>query len=119
MRAMTEYRTLVEPEVEPLQMVLNTIFECAEKIGVHEVVFQPERVPEPTEVEGVPMPVVPAGSIVLFVYYRIAEEDKCQVRFGSDIIDALMDHLRNYTRRAWQVEMNQTDLGRKAVVLYS
>ena len=103
------------PTDEPMKRSLNTIFEYADKEQAREVVFEPQRVEEPTEVEGIPMPVVPAGSTVLFVFYQIADRLEWQLKFGDNVKEALLEQLKGYERSGWRIEFSRTGLGERAI----
>lgn len=104
-----------KPTEEPLKLSLNTIFEYADKAQVREVIFEPQRVEEPTEVEGIPSPVVPAGSVVLFVFYQVADHLERQLSFGDVVKEALIEQLKKYQRDGWRVDFSHTELGEKAI----
>lgn len=100
---------------EPLKHSLDAIFESAAKTGVREIVFEPRRVTEATETEGVPAPNVPADSVVLFVFYRVDGELQRQVSYGYGK-EELMDELRRYATKDWEIEVSDTELGERADV---
>ena len=99
---------------EPLKLILDTIFMYADKDEVSDIVFEPQRVAEPTETEGIPAPVVPAGSVVLFVFYKMAGQLERQLSF-SDGKEALLNQLKQYKKDGWQIEFSNTALGEKAI----
>ena len=100
---------------EPLKLSLDTIFDCADKDQACEVVFEPQRVEKPTETEGIPMPVVPAGSVVLFVFYKVADHLEHQLSFGDVVKEALVEQLKKYQRNGWRIDFSYTELGEKAI----
>ena len=112
---MFKFNPFKKPAHEPLKSILNTIFEYADKEQAREVVFEPQRVEEPTEVEGMPMPVVPAGSTVLFVFYKIADRLEWQLKFGDNVKEALLEQLKGYEHSGWHIEFSRTGLGERAI----
>ena len=99
----------------PLKLSLDTIFNYADKDQVHEVIFDPQRVEKPTETEGIPMPIVPAGSVVLFVFYKVADRLEHQLSFGDVVKEALVEQLKKYQRNGWRIAFSHTELGEKAI----
>ena len=104
-----------KPAEEPLKLSLDTIFDCADKGQAHEVVFEPQRVEKPTETEGIPMPIAPAGSVVLFVFYKVADRLEHQLSFGDVVKEALVEQLKRYQRNGWRIAFSHTEWGEKAV----
>ncbi len=104
-----------EPMKLSLDTILDTIFDCADKDQAHEVIFEPQRVEKPTETEGIPMPVVPAGSVVLFVFYKVADRLEHQLSFGDVVKEALVEQLKKYQRNGWRIAFSHTELGEKAI----
>ena len=100
---------------EPLKLSLDTIFDYADKHQAHEVIFEPQRVEKPTETEGIPMPIVPAGSVVLFVFYKIADRLEHQLSFGDVVKEILVEQLKKYRRNGWRIVFSHTELGEKAI----
>jgi len=100
---------------EPLKLSLDTIFHGADKDQAREVVFEPQCVKKPTETEGIPMPVVPAGSVVLFVFYKVADRLEHQLSFGDVVKEALVEQLKKYQRSGWRIAFSNTELGEKAI----
>ncbi len=100
---------------EPMKHSLDTIFDCADKDQAHEVIFEPQRVEKPTETEGIPMPVAPAGSVVLFVFYKVADHLEHQLSFGDDVKEVLVEQLKKYQRDGWRIVFSHTELGEKAI----
>lgn len=100
---------------EPLQLALNTIFDYADKGKVQEIVFEPQRVAKPTETEGIPMPIVSAGSVVLFVFYKVGNYLEHQLSFGDDVEEKLAEQLKKYQRDDWRIVFSFTELGEKAI----
>ena len=95
--------------------ILDTIFDCADKDQAHEVIFKSQCVEKPTETEGIPMPVVPAVSVVLFVFYKIADRLEHQLSFGDVVKEALVEQLKKYQRNGWRIAFSRTELGEKAI----
>ncbi len=112
---MTSFKLFRKSREEPLKLSLDTIFEYAEKGGVREIVFEPRRVNEATETEGVPAPIVPPDSVVLFVFYRINGELKRQLSYGYGK-EELMEELRRYSTKDWLIGFENTELGDRADV---
>jgi hypothetical protein len=100
---------------ELLKLSLDTIFNYADKDQVHEVIFEPQRVEKPTETEGIPMPIVPSGSVVLFVFYKVADHLEHQLSFGDDVKEAFVEQLKKYQRDGWHIVFSHTELGEKAI----
>ena len=100
---------------EPLKLSLDTIFEWADKDQAHEVVFDPQRVETPTETEGIPKPMVPAGGVVLFVFYKVADRMEHQLSYGDVVKEGLVEQLKKYQRAGWRITFNLTELGEKAI----
>lgn len=100
---------------KPLKLSLDTIFQYADKEQDSAIVFEPQRVTEPTETEGIPAPIVPVGSVVLFVFYRIAGQLERQLSysFGKE---ALLEQLKIYKKDGWRIEFSNTEFGEKAIV---
>ena len=98
----------------PLKLSLDTIFHCADKGQVSAIVFEPRHVTEPTETEGIPAPVVPAGSVGLFVFYQIAGLLERQLSF-SDCKEDLLEQLKKYKKDGWRIDFSNTELGEKAM----
>jgi len=112
---MSKLSPFKKPAEEPMKLSLDTIFEYAAKDQACEVIFEPQRVEEPTETEGIPMPVVPAGSVVLFVFYKVADRLEHQLSFGDFVKDELVEQLKKYKRTDWQIAFSHTELGEKAI----
>lgn len=100
---------------EPLKLTLDTIFDYADKDHANEVVFEPQRVEKPTETEGIPMPLVPAGSVVLFVFYKFADRLERQLSLGDVVKEALVEQLKKYQRNGWRIAFSDTELGEKTI----
>ena len=100
---------------EPLKLSLDTIFNYADKGQACEVIFEPQRVEKLTNTEGIPMPVVSAGGVVLFVFYNIADHLEHQLSFGDVVKEALVEQLKKYKRNGWHITFNLTELGEKAI----
>jgi hypothetical protein len=98
----------------PLKLSLDTIFGCAEDRRVETILFEPRRVEIPTETEGFPAPVVPAGSVVLSVFYGFSGKCQWQLTYGYGK-DELMDQLKRYRKNGWHLEFSDTDLGERVV----
>ena len=99
----------------PLKLSLDTIFDWADKDQAQEVIFDPQRVEKPTETEGIPMPVVPAGGVVLFVLYKVAENLEHKLSFGDAVKEEFFEQLKKYKRDGWRIVFSRTDLGEKAI----
>ena len=99
----------------PFKLSLDTIFDYADKDQAQEVIFDPQRVEKPTETEGIPMPIVPAGSVVLFVLYKVANHLEHQLSFGDDVTEAFVEQLKRYKRDGWRIVFSRTELGEKAI----
>ena len=102
-------------EKEPLKLSVNTIFDYADKDQAREIIFEPQCVEKPTETEGIPMPIAPVGSVVLFVFYKIADHLEHQLSFGDFVKDELVEQLKKYKRDGWQIVFSHTELGQKAI----
>ena len=100
---------------EPLKLSLDTIFQYADKDQATAIVFEPHCVTEPTETEGIPAPVVPAGSVVLFVFYQFTGQLERQLSFGYGK-EALLEQLKKYKKDGWRIEFSNTEFGEKAIV---
>lgn len=112
---MLNLNTFKKSAVEPLKLSLDTIFDYADKSQAQEIVFEPQRVERPTETEGIPMPIVPAGTVVLFVFYNIKDRLEHQLSFGDVVKEALVEQLRKYQRNGWCITFSTTDLGEKVI----
>jgi hypothetical protein len=112
---MFKLKPLRKSAEEPLKLSLDTIFECADKKQVREVIFEPQRVEKPTATEGIPMPIVPAGGVVLFVSYKVTDRLEYQLSFGDVVKEALVEQLKKYRREGWRIDFSRTELGEKAV----
>jgi hypothetical protein len=111
---MSKLKPFKLPTEEPLKLSLDAIFNYADKDQVHEVIFEPQRVEKPTETEGIPKPVVPAGSVVLFVFYRIAGQLERQFSYGFGK-EALLEQLKKYKKDGWRIEFSNTEFGERAI----
>ncbi len=100
---------------EPLKLTLNTIFDYADKGQVQEVIFEPQRVEKPTQTEGIPVRVVPAGSVVLFVFYKVADHLEHQLSLGDEVKEIFVEQLKKYQRDGWRIVYSHTELGEKAI----
>ena len=103
-----------KPPEHPLKLSLDTIFQCADQGQVREILFEPQCVMEPTETEGIPAPIVPAGSVVLFVLYRMAERLERQLSYSYGK-DELLKQLKQYQKDGWRIEFSTTEWGEMAV----
>ena len=112
---MSKLNSLKKSPEEPLELSLDTIFHYADKDQAREVIFEPQRVEKPTKTEGIPMPVVPAGSVVLFVLYKVADRLEHQLSFGDVVKEALVEQLKKYQRSGWRIAFSHTELGEKAI----
>lgn len=101
--------------VHPLKLSLDTIFDRADRNQANELIFEPQRVDKPTETEGIPMPVVPAGSIVLFVFSKVANNLEHWLSYGDVVKEALIEQLRKYKRGGWRIDFVPTELGEKVI----
>lgn len=99
----------------PLKLSLDTIFQWADKDQASAIVFESQRVMEPTETEGIPAPVVPPGGVVLFVFYRVAGQLERQLSY-SYCKEALLEQLKKYKTDGWRIEWRDTEFGEKAIV---
>ena len=100
---------------EPLKLSLDTVFDYADKDQAREIVFDPQRVAKPTKTEGIPMPEVPAGSVVLFVFHKVEDRLKHQLNFGDVVKEAFVEQLKKYQRNGWRIVFSHTELGEKAI----
>jgi hypothetical protein len=114
-KTMPKLKPFKMPTEEPLKLSLDTIFDYADKDQAREIVFEPQRVEKPTKTEGIPMPVVPAGGVVLFVFYKVAGRLEHQLSFGDVVKEALVEQLKKYQRSGWRTAFSHTELGEKAI----
>jgi hypothetical protein len=114
-KTMSKLKPFKLPTEEPLKLTLDTIFDYADKDQAREVIFEPQRVEKPTEAEGIPMPMVPAGSVVLFVFYKFADRLEHQLTLDDFVKGVLIERLKKYQRNGWRIAFSHTELGETAI----